>query len=158
MKKTIYQNAIEQIDVLFDHVITNAASDFLRVDIGIVNNDLAQEIFSQTNFSIENYEISIDSHGLRHIMNQHGSEKEVLRGQVSIARKQVRLLIRVFENINRIFENPKSFLGKESIVVETIIEGLTYVSVWEIRKVTSIKKGKKCRIILLTFYVKKLKI
>jgi antitoxin component HigA of HigAB toxin-antitoxin module len=157
MKKTIYQNAIEQIDVLFDHVITNSASDFLRVDIGVVNTELAKEVFEQTNFSIENYEISIDSHGLRHTMNQHGSENEEQRGQIAIEREHFHQLSKIFEQPFEISRSRRSALGNDSVAIEKVFNQLLYVTVWEIRQVLSTKKNKKSRVVLKTFYIRKLK-
>jgi antitoxin component HigA of HigAB toxin-antitoxin module len=157
MKKTIYQNAIEQIDVLFDHVITNSASDFLRVDIGVVNTELANELSIHTPFSVENYVISIDSHGLRHTMNQHGSENEEQRGQIAIEREHFHQLSKIFEQPFEISRSRRSALGNDSVAIEKVFNQLLYVTVWEIRQVLSTKKNKKSRVVLKTFYIRKLK-
>jgi hypothetical protein len=157
MKKTIYSNAIEQIDILFDHVITNSASDFLRVDIGMICPSLATEIYAQTELLLENYIVSIDSFCLRHITNQHGSKKEELRGQVKVKKSDLRLLPKVIEFADKIYTRGKTTIGKDCIIAEKTIGNLYFFSVWEIRVIKSIKKDKKSRIMLQTFYIRKLK-
>ena len=42
--KSCFPNAIELIDVLFDFVVTGAAKDYLRLDIGQITGDLAEKM------------------------------------------------------------------------------------------------------------------
>ncbi len=157
MKKTIYQNAIEQIDVLFDHVITNSASDFLRVDIGMISTDLASEIYKNSMLSLDNFIVSVDSFCIKHTMNQHGTEKEELRGQIPINKYELGLLTEVVENPDKVYSRRKTAVGYDSLIIEKTIGNLYFFSVWEIRIIKSLKKGKKSRIMLQTFYIRRVK-
>ena len=75
MNKSTYKDAIEIIDALFDTVLTISANDYWRVDIGEINEDLATKILNFTNFDVEGYMISLDTHGIRHIIKHHGTDK-----------------------------------------------------------------------------------
>ena len=80
MSKSAFPNAIELIDTLFDFVLTNAANDYWRIDIGQVSEDLSHIIYKATSFELLDYTISLDSYGFRHLLNQHGiSFNEVQR-------------------------------------------------------------------------------
>ena len=88
MSKNAFPDAIELIDALFDYAVTTSANDFWRIDIGQVSEDLAQSIHQITGLNILDYTISIDSSGVRHILNKHGiAENEVTRGQLSVQKR-----------------------------------------------------------------------
>ena len=155
--KSCFPNAIELIDVLFDFVVTGAAKDYLRLDIGQITADLAEKIAETTPFSLENYRISIDSHGIRHILNKHGiSEKEGLRGQKPIQKRALWLLPQIIEFSDNIDVIGKSAIGNDLILFEKTMDDDVYFTIWEIRTVTSLKKQakKQSRIMLQTFYIR----
>lgn len=118
---------------------------------------MADEIFKQTALSVENYVVCLDTHCLRHTINQHGSESEKLRGQVPVRKAEVRLLLNVFEHADTVSIRRKSAIGNDCLIIEKIIGNLYFFSVWEIRKITSLKKNKNSKIVLQTFYIRKTK-
>ncbi len=157
MPKSAFPNAIELIDALFDFVVTNAANDYWRIDIGRVSQSLAQVIYEATGFEILDYTISMDSHGFRHLLNQHGSEdNEGLRGQMNVQKKDLGYIFAILETADRITNTGKSRIGHPCILVEKQIRHKYYFSVWEIRTVQSLQKlrKKKHRLILHTFYIR----
>ena len=90
MLKSAFSNATQLIDALFDFVVTNSANDYWRIDIGEVSEDLAQIMYEATGFELLGYTISIDSYGLRHLLNQHGiADNEAQRGQINVQKKDL---------------------------------------------------------------------
>ena len=158
MSKSAFPNAIELIDALFDFVITNAANEHWRIDIGQVSETLSETIYQSTGFDILGYTISMDSYGFRHLLNQHGiSDNEVTRGQMSVQKKDLRFIFAILETSDKITHTGKSRLGHNCILVEKIVSDKHYFAVWEIRTVQSLQKlqKKKHRLILHTFYIRK---
>jgi hypothetical protein len=158
MSKSAFPDAIELIDALFDFVVTNAANDYWRIDIGEVSTDLAQPIYNATRFDILGYTISMDSHGFRHLLNQHGvANSEAQRGQINVQKKDLRRIFPILETPDLITDTGKSRIGHNCILVEKTINDKHYFSVWEIRTVQSLQKlrKKKHRLILHTFYIRK---
>ncbi len=157
MPKSAFPNAIELIDALFDFVVTNAANDYWRIDIGEVSSDLAQTIYNATGFDILGYTISMDSHGFRHLLNQHGLvDNEAQRGQTHVQKKDLGYIFAILETPDSITDAGKSRIGHNCILVEKQIRHKYYFSVWEIRTVQSLQKlrKKKHRLILHTFYIR----
>lgn len=157
MSKTCFPNAIELIDTLFDFVLTGAAKDYLRMDIGQISTHLAKDMNYFTQLNLENYLISIDSHGIRHLLNKHGiSENEVLRGQVVVQKRTLWLLPQIIDRADKIQIAGKSAIGNDLILLEKTILDYRYYTIWEVRTVTSIKKQAKkhSRIMLHTFYIR----
>ncbi len=155
--KSCFPNAIELIDALFDFVVTGAAKDYLRMDIGQITTELADRIAEITPFCLKNYRISIDSHGIRHILNKHGtSEKEGLRGQKPIQKRALWRLPQIIEFSDNVDVIGKSAIGNDLILFEKTIGNDGYFTIWEMRTVTSLKKQvkKQSRIMLQTFYIR----
>ncbi len=159
MLKSAFSNATELIDALFDFVVTNAANDYWRIDIGEVSEDLAQIIYEATGFELLGYTISMDSYGLRHLLNQHGiADNEAQRGQINVQKKDLLHIFQILETPDSITDSGKSRIGHPCILVEKVIRDKYYFAVWEIRTVQSLQKlkKKKHRLILHTFYIRKL--
>ena len=155
MNKSTFQDAIEIIDALFDTVLTISANDYWKVDIGEINEDLATEIFNFTSFDVLGYMISLDTHGIRHIIKHHYTDKtEQSRGQKAIQKKDFRLLIKMINAPDNINDAGKSSIGNACILIEKEINEVHYFSIWEIITVTSKKKNKKSRIVLQTLYAR----
>ena len=160
MSKNAFPNAIELIDALFDFVVTNAANEYWRIDIGEVSEGLSQSIFDATNIELLGYTISMDSYGFRHLLNQHGiANNEILRGQVSVQKKDLRFAFPILDAPDFIIYGGQSRLGHDCIVFEKIINDKYYVIVWEVRTIKSIQKlrKKKHRLMLQTFYIRRQK-
>ncbi len=157
MIKSCYPNAIELIDVVFDFVITEAAKTYLRMDIGQISMDLANKVEAQTNIQLSNFRISIDTHGIRHILFKHGNtESEALRGQLSVHKRNLWLIPNIIDFADTIQNAGKSSLGNDVILIEKTIKDYRYCTIWEVRAVKSIKKQtiKNSRIMLRTFYIR----
>ncbi len=155
--KSYFPNAIELIDMIFDFVVTGAAKDYLRLDLGQINSELAEKIAETTPLNLEHYRISIDSHGIRHILNKHGlSQKERLRGQKHIQKRDLWRLPQIIDFSDKIEVIGKSAIGNDLILFEKTIGNDCYFTIWEIRTVTSLKKQakKQNRIMLHTFYIR----
>lgn len=156
--KSCFPNAIELTDALFDFVVTGAAKDYLRLDIGKVSQSLAKTINNATQFNLENYIISIDSHGIRHIINKHGtSENEALRGQTLVQKRALWRIPQILESADNIEIVGKSAIGNALILFEKTIANQRYFTIWDIRIVKSLKKQakKQSRIMLHTFYIRR---
>ncbi len=158
MSKSAFPNSIELIDALFDFVVTNAANDYWRIDIGEVSKDMSQTIYNETNLELLGYTISMDSYGFRHLLNRHGvADNEMLRGQTSVQKKDLRFIFQILETPDLIMNSGKSRLGHPCILIEKIISDKNYFTVWEVRTIQSVQKlrKKKHRLILQTFYIRK---
>ncbi len=136
----IFSNAIEQIDAIFDFTLINAANEYWRVDIGNIESDFAETIEEKTTFSLENYFISIDTHCIRHILRQHGNIKtEQNRGQIAIAKRELRFLIKILQTPDLIADAGKSVIGNDCVLLQKKIKEVVFTSIWEIRTVTVAK-------------------
>ncbi len=158
MSKNAFSNAIELIDALFDFVLTTAAGDFWRIDIGEVSEDLSQTYSKATGFDLLGYTISMDSSGFRHLLNQHSTtEKETPRGQINVQKRDLRFIFQILETPDLITYTGKSRLGHPCILMEKEAKDRYYFAVWEIRTVQSLQKlrVKKHRLMLHTFYIRK---
>jgi hypothetical protein len=155
--KSCFPNGIELIDAIFDFAITGAAKDYLRMDIGKVSQSLSKTICDKTQFDLENFIISVDSHGIRHIINKHGTfENEALRGQMLVQKRALWRLPQILELADKIEIVGKSAIGNDLILFEKTIANQRYFTIWEIRIVKSLKKQKKkqSRIMLHTLYIR----
>ena len=127
--------------------------------MGVITSELADIICVSTNFKLENYTFSIDSHGIRHVLNQHGTiETKLTRGQLPIEKEDWLELPNIIQNADFIDDSQKSKLGNDCILFEKLIGEKRYFSIWEIRTVTSTRKRKQSRLMLQTFYIRRKKI
>jgi hypothetical protein len=156
--KSCFPNAVEIIDTLFDYVITGAASDYLRLDIGQIDTDLAENIRNNTNLELDNYFISLDSNGIRHILSKHGTvDGERLRGQIQVQKRSLWRIPQIIKAAEAIEVVGKSSLNNTLIQFEKQIGVNRYFTIWEIRTVTSLKKTKKhSRIMLHTLFIRQI--
>ena len=101
----------------------------------------------------------MDSYGLRHLLNQHGiADNEAQRGQINVQKKDLLHIFQILETPDEMTDAGKSRVGHPCILVEKAIRDKLYFAVWEIRTVQSLQKlkKKKHRLILHTFYIRKL--
>jgi len=143
-------NLKKQIEKLYEYALS-FKNKHLIIDIGIIDENLANRIKEITNIDFTGYLISIDNYSIRHTLEKHGNPiKEAKRGQINITKDDFLFLPEIIYN----FDNVKYDINnnnKASLIFEKVIRNHYFV-VKEIRTVK--KKGKKNRIILQTMYKK----
>lgn len=160
MSETIFPNAFDLIENLVGYVEVDTANNYLRIDFGRVDKMLAAEIQRLTAFSVGGYLVSLDTHGIRHVLLRHGSgETETTRGQLPVRKDDWQMLPKIISTADDIRDSQKSRLGNDCIAFAKTIEGRRFFTVWEIRTVQSLRKQsyKSSRLMLQTFYIRKLK-
>lgn len=144
---------LEQISNLFDFSLNNPLNELRMVDIGVINQDFAQ----QTGYLTENYIVSIDSFGIKHILNGHSVSNEILNNQIRITKNDFLLLHQIIFYADKITKGIKHKSAKnDTIFFEKTIKN-KYEVVLEIRVISGAKKAlyKKNRLVLKTMYIKK---
>ena len=127
------------------------------MDLCQVDSTLAERVSSETGIDITDFTISIDSFSISHTLKKHGNPiTEASRGQIAVTKSDFVRIIDIIQNADTVELNVKSFnrgITGETLTFTKEIGNLFFV-VKEIRKVT--KTGKKNRLILKTFYIRKL--
>ena len=93
----------------------------------------------------------------RYTLNKHGtSQKESLRGQKHIQKRDLWKLPQIIDFSDKIEVIGKTAIGNDLLMFEKTIDNNRYFTIWEIRTVTSLKKQakKQSRIMLHTFYIR----
>ena len=145
------------IEELYNATINDPHNTHQIVDLCEVDSILAQRILLETGIDVKDFTISIDSFSISHTLKKHGNPiTEASRGQIAVTKSDFIRIIDIIQNADTIELSVKSF--NRGIIGETLtftkeIGNLFFV-VKEIRKVTKI--GKKNRLILKTFYIRKL--
>jgi hypothetical protein len=124
---------LEQISNLFDFSLNNPLNELRMVDIGVINQDFAEQIAQQTGYLTENYIVSVDSFGIKHILNGHSVSNEVLNNQIGITKNDFLLLHQIIFYADKITKGIKHKSAKnDTIFFEKTIKN-KYEVVLEIR-------------------------
>ena len=141
----------EKIDELYEFTLNNVDNQYKRLDIGVVDKDLASLIQNLTEIDVTNYVITIDSYSIIHTLERHGNPiKEAKRGQIGIEKHHFREVLDVILNPDNVRYETKH--NKVSLIFEKD-KGDKYYVVKEIRQV--VKSRKTNRLVLQTFYIRK---
>lgn len=101
--------------------------DNSKLYLGKIGNDLAQRIKKDINIDIENYNISLKSDSVRHILNRHSSNNEFLKGQVPIVDEDFKLISKIISNYDKIRVTGLTKQRKPIITVEKLINNKYYL-------------------------------
>ncbi len=150
-KIMIYQNTTELLNDLYEFALRDTKSILKVVDIGEVDEELAQIIAEKTGIDVLHFKISIDTFSIKHIMKQHGNPfTETQRGQIAIKKSDFLLIGDIISEAEYIEEDKRISKKTNQIIHQSLIFRKTYeiehVVIKEIRQV--IKKGKVNRIVL----------
>lgn len=98
-----------------------------KLYFGKIGTTIANKIKQTLGINLENYNLSLKSDSIRHILNHHGASTESLRGQVSVTMDDFKLLPEIVANYDNIKESGISKQGKPSITFEKQIGDNYYV-------------------------------
>jgi hypothetical protein len=71
----------EKIVELYEFTLNNSANEYRRLDIGVVDKNLAEVIRNLTEIDVTDFVITIDSYSIVHTLERHGNPiKEAKRG------------------------------------------------------------------------------
>ena len=115
--------------------------------LGIITQEQAIIIYDKTGFSLVDYERTIDTSAIRHIIKKHGNQqKEILRGQIAVTDEDFELihLIAIPENIISVAKNK---LGNDCLLYKTKLNDTFFYA-------EEIRTGKK-HLALNTLYKRK---
>lgn len=63
---------------------------------------ISDEIMSRLGIDVENYNISLKTDAVRHILNKHSSSKEILKGQVPISEDDFKLIPQIISEYDNL--------------------------------------------------------
>jgi len=115
--------------------------------LGVITKEQAVAIYNKTGFELMDYERTIDTSAIRHILKKHGNQqKEILRGQIAVKDEDFELihLIAVPENIISFAKNK---LGNDCLLYKARLDDTFFYA-------EEIRTGKK-HLALNTLYKRK---
>ena len=99
-----------------------------KIYLGKIGPVTACKIKKDTGINIENYNLSLKKDAIKHILNNHSSEKEILRGQIPIEMEDFLKIERIILTADKIILSGKTKQGKPIIVFKKRIKE-TYILV-----------------------------
>lgn len=99
-----------------------------KIYLGKIDTITACKIKKDTGINIENYNLSLKKDAIKHILNSHSSEKEILRGQIPIEMEDFLKIERIILTADKIILSGKTKQGKPIIVFKKRIKE-TYILV-----------------------------
>ena len=123
----------DDIGALYDFTVADRTNVYRFVTFGQVNPAEAARVFQATGLRIAGFTHIVDTSAVRHIVNQHGGPKEVLRGQVSITRTDVLRLPAIVGTPERIENGGKTKQGRDTIRYYKRVNGEEMVYLEEVR-------------------------
>lgn len=98
-----------------------------KLYFGKLGTKIANKINQALGINLENYNLSLKTDSIRHILNHHSSRTEELRGQVPVTTEDFKLLPEIVTNYDNVQESGTSKQGKPSITFEKQIGDNYYV-------------------------------
>jgi hypothetical protein len=115
------------ISDLFDFTFDNPNNEHRIIDLGVVEEELAEKIKKATGIEVKDFVISMDNYGIRHAFERHGNNDiENKRGQKAIVKKDFEQLLFIINNAETIRYDFRGEHGKptlkESFVFSKVID------------------------------------
>lgn len=111
--------------------------DFVRNSVGKCSNSkiyfgkisdlIADKIENEIDINIKNYNLSLKSDSVKHILNNHSNKKELLRGQIPIVEKDFQLIPNIVSNYDKVYKAGLTKQGKCVITFEKVIGDKYYL-------------------------------
>ena len=86
-----------------------------KLYFGKINKTVSYKIKIKFGINIKNYNISLKSDNVKHIIKKHGSENELLRGQLPIIDSDFELIPEIVSNYDNVFLGTPTPSNKPSI-------------------------------------------
>ena len=106
---------------------TKVKSSNNKIYLGIINNKLSKNIYNTLKINIQNYNVSLKSDAIKHIITHHSTEKEYLRGQIPITQKDFLLIPKIISNYDKVWRSGLTKEGKPSITFQKQIKNTYYL-------------------------------
>ena len=141
----------EQIEELYEFTLNNLENAYKRIDLCVIDQALGAYIYRLTNIDVTEFVLTIDTYSILHTLERHGNPvKEAKRGQIGIQKDHFKEIIEVILEPDIVRYDIRN--NRESLIFEKD-KGDRYFVVKEIRRV--VKKRKKSRLVLQSFYIRK---
>lgn len=122
-----------------------------KLYFGKIGERLSIDIKNSVNVNVKDYNISIKTDSIRHILNHHSNKNEVLWGQIPIEYKDFELITTIISEYNKIIPSGHAYNGKSSITFKAIMNCTYYLVIYvsdkskslEIQTMYKIKTNKK---------------
>lgn len=138
----------EEVGALYDLVSTVPRVTFQEAGFVPVLPEPVLRVQRDAGLSIFGYLHIVDTDSIRHIIKNHSSYREVLRGQLPIVRQNFLLLPEVFGRPAVVENGGKTKPGRDTVRYSKTIGGVSYYYTEELRT-------KKNRLAAVTFYKRK---
>lgn len=143
----------QKIYDLYDECIESLKPFHRKLDLFVVPENLAQQIFNETSIDVSGHWVCIDNYGITHALEHHGNPvSEGKRGQEAVMKEDFVKMLDVFlfpDEIRSTGNTSKSQMPSLQFVKK--IEDKIFV-VKEVRTITSQKKKKLSRLVFHTMY------
>lgn len=99
-------------------------NDSIKYYMGMLSDELVKDIKAATGDDLATYNIIFKSDDVRHSINKHGTEKEILRGQTPLTKEILNKVPAVFNKPDKIYPSDKLDVhGRKVINIEKRIDG-----------------------------------
>lgn len=98
-----------------------------KLYFGKIGTNIANKIKSALGINIENYNISLKADSIRHTLNHHSNENEILRGQIPITNDDFKYIPTIISEYDKVTPSGFTNQGKPSITFEKQIGDNYYV-------------------------------
>ena len=122
----------EEVSQLYDSAL--AAPSKSRAGLLAVTDELAARILAEVGVDVAGFSHLIDVDALRHIHKQHGSNREITRGQVPIVKQDILCLRLIVTEPDTITFSEISRRGLTRIEVTKELQGHRFYCVLEVRR------------------------
>lgn len=94
---------------------------------GKIGNDLAEKLKRCLGINLYNYNISLKSDNVRHILKHHGDERERLRGQVKVIDNDFKLIPEIISDYDNVYISGLTNDNKPVVTFEKVINNKYFV-------------------------------
>ena len=127
---------LEEIANLFSYVKQSeidGTNKNITLLLGIISEDISLKMKEEIDVDLQEYNISIDAYGIKHILQGHGDKKrENSRGQEAVTQNDFGLLYQIINRPDHVFFDGKDKFGRDCFQFQSYL-GNKYVVIMEIR-------------------------
>lgn len=98
-----------------------------KIYFGKIDILVATKIEKEIGLNVNNYNLSLKSDSVKHILNNHSSKRELLRGQIPIVEKDFQLIPNIVSNYDKVYKSGLTKQGKCVITFEKTIGDKYYL-------------------------------
>ncbi len=116
------QDLVKELNDLYEFALQDTESALKIVDIGLVDEALAQRIQENTGLNLLGFRISVDTFSIKHIMKQHGNPfTEAQRGQIAVEKSDFFMILDMVQQADQITKDQRISTKNKQIIQESLV-------------------------------------